>query len=100
MNMNNIGVDYAPPTPAPVQHIIGEEDDMPAGANKPLTPAQALYGHHPSMGMHRPNSIPMRKPNAGTMPGPPSNRQRYIIVNFWIFHTVFYCYLLFLQITG
>ena len=65
---------------------------MPAGANKPLTPAQALYGHHPSMGMHRPNPIPMRKPNAGTMPGPPSNRQRYTVVNFSIFHTVFYCY--------
>lgn len=38
-----IGIDYQPPTPAPIQHVIGEDDDH---ATPVSTPATSMYGSH------------------------------------------------------
>ena len=47
LNLNSIGVDYQPPTPAVREHIIGDDDDAhPASMMaKPFNPANALYGN-------------------------------------------------------
>ena len=86
--MNCIGVDYAPPTPAPSNHhIIGDDDDVsPASGGRggpghgvapgSINPATALYqGLHPQ---HIPNLHNPVKRNSGppSMPKPPPpNRQ-------------------------
>lgn len=74
-----IGVDYAPPTPAPVQHIIGEEDEITASSTASnsstatmMTPASALYGGHQN---HHHAAASRRPPNQPSMPRPPSNQR-------------------------
>jgi len=56
-----IGVDYAPPTPAPArEHIIGEEDEeennQKPNIKKPPPPAPHSSRHHPSASLRPPSS--------------------------------------------
>ena len=79
LNLNSIGVDYQPPTPAVREHIIGDDDDAhPASMMaKPFNPANALYGS--SMHPHRPNSnLNHRRPPSSSVPRPLPN-QRHVI---------------------
>lgn len=59
-----IGIDYLPPTPAPVQHVIGGEDDEPVETN-----AHSVNGNASDSDPNRPHKRPASFPR-------PQNTQR------------------------
>ena len=84
LNLNSIGVDYQPPTPAVREHIIGDDDDAhPASMMaKPFNPANALYGS--SMHPHRPNSnLNHRRPPSSSVPRPLPNQRHVKYELYW-----------------